>query len=113
MREYLEALLPLVRGEPVNYQGETLKAVFPLPLDIPGASPPPVLLAALAPAMPRLAGAVADGTITWLTGVKTIANHIVPSITAAAEAAGRPAPQSRDHRTLSGARSPVGCGCHP
>ncbi len=113
MREYLEALLPLVRGEPVNYQGETLKAVFPLPLDIPGASPPPVLLAALAPAMPRLAGAVADGTITWLTGVKTIANHIVPSITAAAEAAGQPAPRSRDHRTLSGTRSPVGCGCHP
>jgi F420-dependent oxidoreductase-like protein len=93
MREYLEALLPLLRGEAVNYQGETLKASLPLPLSIEGASAPPVLLAALAPAMLRLAGSVADGTITWLTGVKTIATHIVPSITAAAHAAGRPAPR--------------------
>ena len=93
MREYLEALLPLLRGEAVNYQGATLKAALPLPLAIPDASAPPVLLAALAPAMLRLAGSVADGTITWQTGIKTIAGHIVPSINAAAAAAGRPAPR--------------------
>ena len=43
--------------------------------------------------MLRLAGTVADGTITWMTGTKTIAEHVAPAITAAAEAAGRPAPR--------------------
>ena len=38
-------------------------------------------------------GRVADGTITWMTGTGTIADHIAPTITAAAEAAGRPAPR--------------------
>jgi alkanesulfonate monooxygenase SsuD/methylene tetrahydromethanopterin reductase-like flavin-dependent oxidoreductase (luciferase family) len=43
--------------------------------------------------MLRLAGGVADGTMTWMTGPATVASHITPSITAAAEAAGRPAPR--------------------
>jgi 5,10-methylenetetrahydromethanopterin reductase len=93
MREYLEALWPLLRGEAVNYQGETLKAMLPFPLDIPNAPAPPVLLAALAPAMLKLAGTLADGTITWQTGIRTLGEYIVPSITAAAEAAGRPRPR--------------------
>ena len=43
--------------------------------------------------MLELAGSVADGTATWMTGPATIRDHVVPSITAAAEAAGRPAPR--------------------
>ena len=92
MKEYLLALLPLLDGQAVNVQGETLKATGQL--SVAGATRPPVLLAALAPAMVKLAGGVADGTVTWMTGPATVANHIVPSITAAAEAAGRPAPRS-------------------
>lgn len=92
MKEYLQALLPLLSGEAVSVQGETLKAAGQLA--IPGATRPPVLLAALAPTMLKLAGGVADGTVTWMTGPDTVANHIVPSITAAAEAAGRPAPRT-------------------
>jgi alkanesulfonate monooxygenase SsuD/methylene tetrahydromethanopterin reductase-like flavin-dependent oxidoreductase (luciferase family) len=57
------------------------------------ASPPPVLIAALAPRMLALAGEVADGTVTWMTGHATIADHIAPSITKAAEEAGKPAPR--------------------
>ena len=92
MREYLDALLPLLRGEPANVEGETLKAQGAITVpDVP--SPPPVLLAALAPRMLHLAGAVADGTVTWMTGVRTIEGHIVPTITAAAESAGRAAPR--------------------
>src|SRR4051812_40831291 len=34
-----------------------------------------------------------DGTVLWMTGVRTIASHVVPSITAAAKEAGRPAPR--------------------
>jgi F420-dependent oxidoreductase-like protein len=91
MREYLEALLPMLRGDSAAVEGETLKAMGTV--TVPGSSPPPVLLAALAPRMLQLAGGTADGTVTWMTGAKTIDGHIVPSITAAAEAAGRPAPR--------------------
>jgi F420-dependent oxidoreductase-like protein len=91
MKEYLQALLPLLNGEAVSVQGETLKAAGQL--SVAGATRPPVLLAALAPTMLKLAGGVADGTVTWMTGPATLESHITPSITAAAEAAGKPAPR--------------------
>jgi F420-dependent oxidoreductase-like protein len=91
MREYLSVLTPLLRGEAVDHRGETLTAVGSV--GVPGAEPPPVLVAALGPAMLRLAGELTDGTITWMTGPRTLADHIVPSITRAAEDAGRPAPR--------------------
>ncbi|MEU4826015.1 LLM class F420-dependent oxidoreductase [Actinomadura sp. NPDC023710] len=91
VREYLSALRPLLRGEDVDYHGETLTAVGKL--DAPGATPPPVLVSALGPAMLRIAGELADGTVTTWVGADAIADHIVPSITQAAEAAGRPAPR--------------------
>ncbi len=91
MREYLAALLPLLRDRGVGFQGETLKAMGQITL--PPCDPPPVLLAALAPRMLSLAGAVADGTITWMVGAKTLGSHIVPSITSAAEKAGKPEPR--------------------
>ncbi len=43
--------------------------------------------------MLRLAGAVADGTITWCTGPVTLDAQIVPVITDAARGAGRPPPR--------------------
>jgi F420-dependent oxidoreductase-like protein len=92
MREYLHALLPLLNGEPVAYEGETVKAFTMGPLQI-SAPAPQVLIAALAPAMLRVAGSLADGTITWMTGLRTIESHIVPLITSAAAAAGRREPR--------------------
>jgi F420-dependent oxidoreductase-like protein len=91
MSEYLSVLIPLVRDGQVAFAGETLG--FTGGLDVPGAAPVPVVVAALGPRMLGLAGTVADGTITWMCGPKTVAGHIVPAITAAAEAAGRSAPQ--------------------
>jgi 5,10-methylenetetrahydromethanopterin reductase len=91
MREYLSVLMPLVHGSPVDFAGATLGANGAV--NIKDAPPCPVLLAALGPRMLELAGAVADGTITWMTGPATLADHTVPSITAAANAAGRPAPR--------------------
>ncbi len=93
LREYLSALLPLVRGEAVQSAGEVVTARTYGPLEIPDAPAPPVLAAALGPRMLQLAGTVADGTVTWMTGTGTIADHIVPTIAAAAEGAGRPAPR--------------------
>ncbi|GII83119.1 LLM class F420-dependent oxidoreductase [Sphaerisporangium siamense] len=91
MREYLDVLLPLLRGERADVDGETLTAH--MELTTPRAGAVPVLLAALGPRMLRLAGEVADGTILWMTGPKTVAGHIVPAITEAARAAGRPSPR--------------------
>jgi 5,10-methylenetetrahydromethanopterin reductase len=57
------------------------------------ATPPPVLIAALGPRMLQLAGERTAGTITWMTGPRTIAEYITPTIQAAAEAADRPKPR--------------------
>jgi F420-dependent oxidoreductase-like protein len=91
MREYLDVLLPALQQQTVHADGETIRAHAGL--TIPSALPCPVLLAALAPRMLRLAGGTADGTITWMTGPRTVAEHIVPSIREAAEHAGRPVPR--------------------
>jgi len=91
MREYLLALGPLLRGEQVSYKGETLAATSTVA--IPHATAPSLLVAALGPAMLALTAQLADGTVTWMTGPTTIADHTVPTITAAAAAAGRPDPR--------------------
>jgi F420-dependent oxidoreductase-like protein len=92
LHEYLDALMPMLAGTAVHAQGEVITAHTAGPLEIE-APPPPVLVAALGPAMLRLAGRLADGTATWMTGIATVANHVVPTITAAAAEAGRPAPR--------------------
>lgn len=92
MKEYLAALLPLLKGESVTFKGETLSATGTVV--VPDTTPPKVLLAAMAPAMLKLAGAVADGTITWMTGPKTVANHIVPRLAEAAAGAARDTPRT-------------------
>ncbi len=93
MKEYLNSLMPLLRGEAVSSTGERVTTTTPLPIGVPGATAPPVLVAALGTVMLKLAGTVADGTVTWMTGTATIESHIVPTIRAAAEAAGRPEPR--------------------
>jgi F420-dependent oxidoreductase-like protein len=91
MREYLAVLLPILREGRVTFAGETMRAE--IGLTAPRDHDVPVLLAALAPRMLRLAGREADGTVLWMTGPATIESHIVPAITAAAADAGRPAPR--------------------
>jgi F420-dependent oxidoreductase-like protein len=92
MKDYLSILLPLVRERQVNYSGEHL--TFRGNVQVPGAKDVPVMIAALAPSMLRLAGSTTDGTITWMTGPRTISDHINPTMHAAATAAGRPTPQT-------------------
>lgn len=86
MREYLEALVPLCKGEAADVDGETLSAHATISIaEAPGV---PVMVAALGPAMLELAARKATGTVTWMTGPKTLGDHTVPTITAAADAAG-------------------------
>jgi 5,10-methylenetetrahydromethanopterin reductase len=91
MREYLSVLLPLLDGTAVSVDGATLSAH--IGLSVPRAGRVPVLLAAMAPQMLKLAGEQTDGTVLWMTGPATVRDYVVPAITAAASAAGRPAPR--------------------
>lgn len=91
MKEYLQVLLPLLRTGRVSYEGETLTAR--MGLTRPTEHETPVYLAAMAPRMLHLAGAVADGTVLWMTGPSTVRSHVMPKLTAAAEEAGRPSPR--------------------
>jgi 5,10-methylenetetrahydromethanopterin reductase len=91
MSDYLSILTPLLQDRRVSFSGESLTGrgeITPPPADAP-----PVLVAALGPQMLRLAGRVADGTITWMTGPETIRSLTAPTINTAAQEAGRPAPQ--------------------
>ncbi|BBZ41539.1 LLM class F420-dependent oxidoreductase [Mycobacterium conspicuum] len=63
------------------------------PVDVTDAVDMPILLSALGPAMLRLAGERAGGTILWMADERAIGDHVVPRITAAATQAGRPAPR--------------------
>lgn len=90
MREYLSVLVPLLREGKASFTGETYRVQAGLEV---GAPELPVVVAALGPVMLKVAGTLADGTTTWMTGVKTLRDHVVPSITQAAEEAGRPAPR--------------------
>ena len=90
MSDYLAILMPLLSDRRVSFGGEMLTGrgeITPPPADAP-----PVLVAALGPQMLRLVGRVADGTITWMTGPETLRTLTAPTITAAANEAGRPAP---------------------
>lgn len=91
MKEYLQIIAPLLRGEAADFEGEQLTAK--LQLNVPESTPVPLIVAALGPAMLKLAGSMADGTTTWMTGPKTLEDHIIPVISAAAAEAGRAAPR--------------------
>jgi 5,10-methylenetetrahydromethanopterin reductase len=88
MREYLDGLLPLLAGQPADAVGETVTTRGSL--QIPGAPTPDVYIAALGPQMLRLAGRRTAGTLTWMTGPKTLAEHVGPALREAAAEAGRP-----------------------
>ena len=92
MREYLGVLMPLVRGEQGRFSGEEYR-VRGVAIDIPGSEGMDVVVAALGPAMLDVAGELADGTNTWMVGPRTMEDHVVVRLRAAAESAGRPAPR--------------------
>jgi F420-dependent oxidoreductase-like protein len=78
-------------GAPVRHAGDRYR-VDAL-LHVPGGTPVPIHLAALAPLMLKLAGERAAGTITWMGDERAHAEHVVPRLEAAARAAGRPTPR--------------------
>jgi 5,10-methylenetetrahydromethanopterin reductase len=90
-REYLTVLNGLLGGERLVFKGEEYKVAAQF--SVPGASRPQLVIAALGPAMLRLAGRLADGTVTWMGSVEYLRDTAVPAISEAAARAGRPAPR--------------------
>lgn len=91
LREYLSVLMPLSRNEPANFDGEMYRVHAGI--SAKGSTGFGVVVAALGEQMLRVTAALADGTLTWCTGPVTLAGHIVPTITRAADEFGRPAPR--------------------
>lgn len=91
MREYVTILKSLADEGKVDFEGEMyrIKTGFACP----DASSFPVLMSALGPLMLKAAGEVADGTVTWMVGQRTIAANTAPRIKQAAADAGRPEPR--------------------
>lgn len=90
-REYPTILTGLLAGEVVRFKGELYQVKAQVVVGT--ANKPPVLVAALGPAMLRLCGQLADGTITWMGGLSYLRTVAVPTMSAAAATAGRPAPR--------------------
>jgi F420-dependent oxidoreductase-like protein len=92
MRAYLDVLDKALAGPgAVDVENEFFNVHNPL--DITDVAPTPVLLAALGPAMLRLAGGRTNGTILWMADERAIGSHVAPTINTAASKAGRPAPR--------------------
>ncbi|MCF8571000.1 TIGR03564 family F420-dependent LLM class oxidoreductase [Gordonia sp. HY002] len=94
--EYLDGLLPLLNGEKASTAGELVTTRGALTLE--SSSAPSVYFAALGPKMLDVAGRRTAGTVTWMTGPKTLRDHIVPTLRQAAADAGRP---ERSVRTVA------------
>jgi F420-dependent oxidoreductase-like protein len=92
VRNYLEVLNAAFAGPgPVDVENDDFRVHNPL--DVTDLVPTPVLLAALAPVMLRIAGELASGTILWMADERAIGEYVVPRIGRAASAAKRPAPR--------------------
>jgi F420-dependent oxidoreductase-like protein len=92
MRQYLEVLNSAFAGPgPVDVENDMYRVHSPM--DVADPMPMPVMLAALAPVMLRIAGEQTSGTILWMADERAVSEHVRPRITKAAAAAGRPAPR--------------------
>lgn len=86
--DYLEVLAAAFAGpgavavENDNYRVHS-------PIDVADSFDMPVLLAALGPAMLRIAGERAGGTILWMADERAIGDYVAPRLNEAAAAAGR------------------------
>ncbi|MFC8824051.1 TIGR03564 family F420-dependent LLM class oxidoreductase [Streptomyces sp. NPDC057137] len=94
LREFLTVLRQLTETGAADFEGELLTTHTPIPVRVPGADAGvPLLVAAMGPQALRASGELADGILPYLAGPRALADHIVPAVNAAAEAAGRPAPR--------------------
>ncbi|MDJ0785513.1 MAG: LLM class F420-dependent oxidoreductase [Myxococcota bacterium] len=91
VREYVSVMRQLFDTGRVEFQGDT----YGVNGTLTGSSceAPPLLIGALGPLMRRIAGQLCDGTITWMTGPRTLGDAIGPDVRKAASEAGRGEPR--------------------
>jgi F420-dependent oxidoreductase-like protein len=93
LREYLTVLRSVLYDGKADFHGQEVTASPEWPVDVPGGAPLPVYVAAMGPQALRVTGELADGTLPYLAGPRTIGDFIVPTIAKAAADAGRPQPR--------------------
>jgi F420-dependent oxidoreductase-like protein len=93
LREHLQVLRSINDTGKVDFHGEEFTASPDWPAALPGGTPLPVYVAAMGPKALRVTGELADGTMPYLAGPRTISEFIRPTIDAAAADAGRPTPE--------------------
>jgi F420-dependent oxidoreductase-like protein len=93
LREHLQVLRSITETGEVDFHGTEFTAAPEWPVALPGGTPLPVYVAAMGPKALRVTGELADGTLPYLAGPRTVAEFIAPTITKAAADAGRPAPR--------------------
>jgi len=91
VRGYLEVLSALSNEGKVAFEGEVYRVTASLRVE--GGQPFTTLVGGLGPAMRKIAGRLASGSITWMTGPKSIEEIVAADVRAAAREAGRPAPR--------------------
>ncbi len=93
MEEYMSVLRPLLNESGVDFHGQEFQVAGELQIPDADMVSCPVVIAALGPRMLEIAGRLADGTVTWMTGPNTLREHVVPLINQAAAAADNPPPR--------------------
>jgi F420-dependent oxidoreductase-like protein len=93
LREHLTVLRSIFDDGAVDFRGDELTARPDWPVAVPGGTPIPIYVAAMGPKALRVTGELADGTLPYLAGPRTIAEFIEPTIAKAAADAGRPSPR--------------------
>jgi F420-dependent oxidoreductase-like protein len=93
LREHLTVLRSIFDDGTVDFHGDEITASPAWPVAVPGGTPIPIYVAAMGPRALRVAGELADGTLPYLAGPRTIAEFIEPTIAKSAADAGRPNPR--------------------
>jgi F420-dependent oxidoreductase-like protein len=77
----------------VDFSGSEISARPGWPVRVAGGTPVPVYVAAMGPKALQVTGELADGTLPYLAGPRTIAEFIEPVISKSAAEAGRAKPR--------------------
>lgn len=93
LREHLTVLRSVFNTGAVDFQGSEIASSPQWPVSVAGGTPIPIYVAAMGPKALQVTGELADGTLPYLAGPRTVGEFIVPTINAAAAAAGRPTPR--------------------
>jgi F420-dependent oxidoreductase-like protein len=93
LREHLTVLRSIFDNGAVDFHGDEFSASPSWPVTLAGGTPVPVYVAAMGPKALQVTGELADGTMPYLAGPRTIAEFIEPTIAKAAADAGRPKPR--------------------